>query len=243
MYVTRTNGRNRNLERWGRCIVEEKKSSNLLSENVVAILRNKILNGEISPGERIVEADIAAELGMSRGPIREAMRQIEQEGLVNYIPNKGWSMRVLSSEDAWEVFYLRGSLEKLALQLCNGKLDDKSIFIMEEAVAKMQEAGQKNNWVQVVENDELFHKEIIKASRMKRLLTMWNSMSGLNFAMFLTGKKANLFQIDAQHEHHTHMLQVLTEGNLEESCKIVDEHYLKTGKKLYKYYSMQENSL
>lgn len=221
----------------------ERKSNNLLSENVVTILRNKILSGEISPGERIIEADIAAELGMSRGPVRDAMRQIEREGLATYIPNRGCSATVLSSEDAWEVFYLRGSLEKLALQLCNGKLDDKSIFIMEDAVTRMKEAGQTNSWVEVVENDELFHKEIIKAARMGRLLQMWSGMSGLNFAMFFAGKKANIFQVDVQHEHHTYMLKTLIKGNLEESCKIVDEHYLKTGKKLYKYYSMQKNSL
>lgn len=223
--------------------MEERKSSSLLSENVVAILRNKILSGEISPGERIIEADIAAELGMSRGPVREAMRQIEREGLATYIPNKGCSAKVLSSEDAWEVFYLRGSLEKLALQHCNGNLDDKSIFIMEDAIARMKEAEQRNNWVEIVENDELFHREIVKSARMERLLHMWDSLSGLNFAMFLTGKKANLFQIELQHEHHVQMLKILAEKNLEKSCKIVDEHYLETGKKLYKYYSMQKNNL
>ncbi|SHI83819.1 GntR family transcriptional regulator [Lutispora thermophila] len=218
-------------------------TNSLLSENVVTFLRNKILNGEISPGERIIEADIAAELGISRGPVREAMRQIEKEGLATYVPNKGCSATVLSSEDAWKVFYLRGSLEKLALQTCNGKLDDKSIFIMEDAIAQMKEAGQNNRWVEVVECDELFHKEIIKAPRMKRLLQMWESLSGLNFAMFFAGKRANIFQIDIQHEHHSKMLEILAKGNLEESCKAIDEHYVKTGKKLYKYYSMQKNSL
>lgn len=215
--------------------------NNLLSDKVVEILRRKIFNYEIVPGERIIEADIAEELGMSRGPIREALRQIEKEDLVIYVPNKGYSVKELSSQDAWEIFFIRGSLEKLALQISNGKIDVKSLFIMEEALKEMKEAEREGNWIKVVEYDEVFHKEIIKAAGMERLVNLWSSLSGLNFSMFLTGKRANIFKIDVQYKKHFEMLEILKKGDLEESSKVLDEHYLKTGKKLYKYYSIKEN--
>ena len=83
------------------------------SEIVLESLREQIINGILQPQEKLVEAEIARKFGLSRGPVREALRQLAVEGLVDYCPNKGCTVALLSPQDAYEVFFLRGSLEKL----------------------------------------------------------------------------------------------------------------------------------
>ena len=78
-----------------------------LRENVVSAIRTKILNQELAPGTRIVEQSLSREFGISRGPIREALRQLEQEGLVEYTRNAGCSVKAITLEDIYEIYLLR----------------------------------------------------------------------------------------------------------------------------------------
>ena len=91
-----------------------------LRENVVDAIRIKILDGELVPGMRIIEQDLAAKLGISRGPVREALRQLEQEGLIEYSRNVGCSVKGVSLEDVYEIYMLRAYYEILAIRLCKG---------------------------------------------------------------------------------------------------------------------------
>lgn len=75
-----------------------------LRENVVDAIRTKILNRELVPGMRIIEQDIATEFGISRGPVREALRQLEQEGLIEYSRNVGCSVKGVSMDDVYEIY-------------------------------------------------------------------------------------------------------------------------------------------
>lgn len=93
-----------------------------LREQVVEILRHKILSGEIKPGERIIEAKVAEELKVSRGPLREALRQIEEEGLVVYEAQKGCVVKTMTYEEMQETYLIQSTLEKLAVQMCGGEI-------------------------------------------------------------------------------------------------------------------------
>lgn len=90
---------------------QRKTSNTTTSEIVLESLREQIINGILQPQEKLVEAEIARKFGLSRGPVREALRQLAVEGLVDYCPNKGCTVALLSPQDAYEVFFLRGSLE------------------------------------------------------------------------------------------------------------------------------------
>ena len=90
-------------------------SRKTLREQVAEILRKKILNGDIQSGERIVEADLARELQMSRGPVREALRQIEEEGLVVYEPHKGCVVKTMTYDEMQEAYLIRSTLEILCV--------------------------------------------------------------------------------------------------------------------------------
>ena len=92
-----------------------------LRENVAAAIRMKILNQELAPGTRIVEQNLSKEFGISRGPIREALRQLEYEGLVEYTRNAGCSVKEITAADVFELYLLRSSYEILAVRLCDGQ--------------------------------------------------------------------------------------------------------------------------
>ena len=95
---------------------QRKTTKATTSELILEALREQIINGTLVPQEKLVEAEIAQQFGTSRGPVRDALKQLAVEGMVDYQPNKGCSVALLSPEDAYEVFFLRGSLEKLAIQ-------------------------------------------------------------------------------------------------------------------------------
>lgn len=87
-------------------MLEQRKASNTTtSEIVLESLREQIINGTLQPQEKLVEAEIAQKFGLSRGPVREALRQLAVEGLVDYCPNKGCTVALLSPHDAYEVFF------------------------------------------------------------------------------------------------------------------------------------------
>lgn len=93
-----------------------------LRESVVNAIRTKIMNHQIRPGERIVEMELAHEFQTSRGPIREALRQLENEGIVEYTRNVGCSVRTFSFWDSYEVYLLRTNYEAVSVRFLNGKI-------------------------------------------------------------------------------------------------------------------------
>lgn len=220
-----------------------------LSKKVEIYLRNKILNGELLPNDKIVELDVAGEMGVSRGPVREALKTLTFEGLVEYQTNKGCSVTTLSPKDAYEVFFMRGSLEKIALERCGGKCSDEAVLKMEIALGQMKKACEDDSLTAIIAADEMFHRQIVDMGRMSRLTKMWQMLSPLNGAMFLTVKNsrklgADIFDAPStnkyavghknNYEAHKVILEVLKKGDLKDSCLCLDAHYLIVGEKIYR---------
>ena len=162
---------------------QRKASNTTTSEIVLESLREQIINGTLQPQEKLIEAEIAQKFGLSRGPVREALRQLAVEGLVDYCPNKGCTVALLSPQDAYEVFFLRGSLEKLAIQKSNCRLSDYDLMIMEASIEEFRKAILAGNTMKAVHADETFHQQIIRSAQLNRLTKMWELLSPLNGAM------------------------------------------------------------
>lgn len=154
-------------------------------------MREQILQGKLAQREKLVENDIAVTLGMSRGPVRDALKQLMYEGFLDYETNKGYSVTMLSPKDAYEIFFLRGNLENLALERCGGRLLSDSIFLMEDAVLAMKEAVAEDDMGKIIQYDEIFHRQILLSGQMERLTSLWETLSPLNGAMFYTIKQIN----------------------------------------------------
>ena len=103
-----------------------------LRESITSAIRSKILTGELQPGVKLAEQKLAEEFGSSRAPIREALRQLEQEGMVEYSRNVGCSVRRVKPEDAYEIYLLRANLEMTALRALYDTLTAREKQIMAE---------------------------------------------------------------------------------------------------------------
>lgn len=146
-----------------------------MSEDSALRLRTAILEGHFSPGERLRENELAIALGVSRGPIREALVKLEREGLVIIRPHRGAFVARLSLEDLEEVFTLRLAIEQLAVTRCIHFNDSELASKLERAVAKMDGAvDQDMSELDAADLDLQLHDLIYEGSRHKRVQDVWS---------------------------------------------------------------------
>ena len=221
----------------------EKRSKQNYSEIALYYLREQIINGQLQPGEKLIENNISDKLNISRGPVRDALKQLAVEGLVDYQPNKGCTVALLSPKDAYEVFFLRGSLEKLALEKSGCHVDTYGLLAMEAALDELRSLEGADDLLAESRADEKFHAQIVRSCQISRLYKMWELLSPLNGAMFLLLKKmgedsgstyaeSRSIQLTNSHER---IYEAIRSENLTEACRALDDHYLKKGEQLYRH--------
>jgi DNA-binding GntR family transcriptional regulator len=206
----------------------------MLATKVVNILRNQILNGEYKPNERLVQASIAEQLGVSRMPIREALKKLEAEGLVSIEPHRGAVVNSVSIEDIKEIYALRSELEKMAASLSVSRLTELDI---KELQHKFKEMGEADNVDDFVAANIEFHRLIIKRCPWKRLLsfidTLWNGFP--QHTPHLLPK-----QMEKSNEEHKEILNAITKKDSEKASILLAMHIERTGDSLLK--KLQENA-
>lgn len=146
--------------------------------SVVEALRDAIGSGALKPGQRIVEQDLAEQLGVSRLPIREAIRQLEHEGLLESIPHKGAVVATVSEQDIREMFSLRDALETLAAGLVAQRASPGEVNQLQAIVDQMREQSERRDFDRLFEIDTEFHTQLCTFSRHERLLKHWNLVYG-----------------------------------------------------------------
>ncbi|TMV46385.1 GntR family transcriptional regulator [Paenibacillus mesophilus] len=152
----------------------EKKN---ISEDLVALIKRKILDGELNPGDRIVEMKLAREFGISQSPVRESIRHLSGEGIITIVPNKGPVVNKLEARDISEVYSLRSSLEGLAIHLTTQHATDVEIRELADFYDNMG-AKLNDESVPSLLKDSLFlHQSIIRLSNHSRLIKVYESIS------------------------------------------------------------------
>lgn len=147
-----------------------------LRELVLEAIREAIINGSLKPRERLMEIQMAEELGVSRTPIREALRKLELEGFIVMVPRKGAYVADISTKDIADVFEIRASLEGLAAALAAERVTEEELEFMERCLVIKAEAIATADFEKLVDIDTKFHEAIYKASRNERLVTIVNNL-------------------------------------------------------------------
>ena len=156
-----------------------------LGTAVRAALRESIISGELAPGDRLVETELAERFDVSRGPIRDALTELERSGLVEMRPRKGSFVRSLSAEDIREIYSLRTALEALALRLAaESGADTRAMREHLEALEGALDSGDAHG--NIAESDMALHRSFIEASGHRRLREAWEALSDQTMLMMST---------------------------------------------------------
>ena len=147
-----------------------------LRDVVFYTLRQAILKGELEPGERLMEMQLAEQLGVSRTPIREAIRKLELEGLVLMIPRRGAIVAKITEKDLRDVLEVRSSLERLSTELACERMKDDTIVELKKAQEAFKAALDQEDITLQAQKDVEFHDVIYKATGNLRLIQMLNNL-------------------------------------------------------------------
>lgn len=147
-----------------------------LRDVVFQTLRQAILKGELQPGERLMEIKLAESLGVSRTPIREAIRKLELEGLVVMIPRKGAAVANITEKDTKDVLEVRRTLEMFAVEVACDRITEEQLVELKKAAKEFEASKGSMDLIRIAETDMNFHEIIYEATQNERLVQMLNNL-------------------------------------------------------------------
>lgn len=194
-----------------------------LRDVVFNTLRQAILKGELKPGERLMEIQLANKLGVSRTPIREAIRKLELEGLVLMIPRKGAEVADITEKSLRDVLEVRKALEELAVQLACEKITREEIRELEKAGEEFKKVLKSKDVTEIAEADVRFHDVIYMATDNQKLIQLLNNLSEQMYRYRVEYlKEEGVFgQLTAEHDE---IIKQITKREKENAAKIVCQH-------------------
>jgi DNA-binding GntR family transcriptional regulator len=156
----------------------QKEDRSTLVVKVANQIREAIKSGKLKPGEHIIEGDLAMDMGISRFPIREAIRYLEKEGLVTTTPYKGAHVTELTEKDLEEIYSLRTVIEELAIRTLIKHLDSEKVKKLESVVTAMKQVAKNCRTIEeIIDVDLSFHRTICELAENRRLLELWLNLS------------------------------------------------------------------
>ena len=179
-----------------------------IRKQVYAYLRDQILNHAIMPSSRLVEAQIAKDLGISRTPVREALHLLEKDGFVESIPRVGYYVNKLALDELDEIFEIRLVNEKLACAWAIQKIDAASIKDLEENIARTKSALDDNTPQLFLKLDEEFHEILVKSAGSRHLFNLCQQLRRLMLRYRAASIKTSQSVRQAL-EGHAHIVQCL----------------------------------
>ena len=208
--------------------------SNSLHSRVYNRIRNDILNGVYEPGESLVELKLSEELGVSRTPVREALRQLELEGLVQSVPNKGATVRGVTEQDIQDIYTIRMLIEGLAARWAAEKITPEELEELKEAVDLEEFYTTKSNYGNLLRFDTRFHDIIFKASKSKPLMYTLSTFhryvqKARRVSMSSPERAAEVLQ------EHKAILQAIIDRDADRAEKLRTEHVRNASLNLLKH--------
>lgn len=194
-----------------------------LREIVFETLRDAIINQVLRPGERLMEIQLAEEMGVSRTPVREAIRKLELEGFVVMVPRKGAYVAGISMKDIHEVFEVRAALEALAASLAAERITEEELEEMERRLVKEAEETELNNLRSIVEIDTSFHDILYRTARNSRLVHFVNLLQE-QLHRFRSASLARPGRSRTALEEHRKIVEALADRDGKRAEQLAREH-------------------
>ncbi|MGC9468514.1 MAG: GntR family transcriptional regulator [Anaerolineae bacterium] len=192
--------------------------SRTLRNEVVDLLRDAIVQGELKPGQHLKENELAELMSVSRSPIREALRQLEQEGLVVSVPNQGSTVREFNEQDIREIFTIRASLETLASEIVIQKqtLTPKDLEHLQSCIERQKKLIAARDYDRLTKADMEFHDYVFERAGFRRLVKMWQSLRAQMQVLFLMRFQAFPDYVpETVDTDHQALLDALSHGDVE----------------------------
>ncbi len=194
-----------------------------LREVVCESLREAIRKGILRPGERLMELQLAEELGVSRTPVREAIRKLEQEGYVVMMPRRGTYVASMSIRDINEIFEIRTALESLSNGLAAKRIMDEELEQLQRQLVKIKGYIDANDMDRIVETDIQFHDLLYQASRNTRLVGIISNLRE-QLTRFRTLSMSYPGRLEATLEEHRNIVESIAQGDVKAARKAAECH-------------------
>lgn len=194
-----------------------------LRDVVFNTLRQAIITGEFAPGERLMEIALANRLGVSRTPVREAIRKLELEGLVVMIPRKGAEVAKITEKDLRDVLEVRSSLEELAAELATERMNEEIKEKLEKALDDFKKAIDSEDNAAIADSDVEFHDIIFEATGNARLIQIISNLREQMYRYRLEYVKDTEYHTVLLNEHWE-LVKAMLEGKKDEARKIMKKH-------------------
>lgn len=194
------------------------------AEHVLEGLRKALIEGTLSPGNRVRQEVLASSLGVSLGPVREALAVLEQEGQVTYQPRRGYFVTALDMDDYREIYELRSLLETRAVTIALPQLDDEGVGRIERAAQECVEAAAKNDVAAELEANRRFHFGTFGSAdqllhTLKLIKLLWDSTETYR-ALYFNSQLARHDTIVA----HERILEALKKRDLDSLLEALESH-------------------
>ena len=194
-----------------------------LRDVVFKTLRQGILTGELKPGERLMEIHLANKLGVSRTPIREAIRKLELEGLVTMIPRRGAEVAQITEKSMKDVLEVRKVLDNLSVELACDRITDEEKEQLKSACIDFEDAVKTGDFSMIAKTDVAFHDIIVAATRNIRLSQMVN-----NLAEQMYRYRFEYIKDSSQHnrlvQEHKEICDGIVNGEKEKALTAIEAH-------------------
>lgn len=198
-----------------------------LADEVCQRIEDSILSGRLRPAERLTEAHIAEDLGVSRTTVREALLMLQRQGLVVNTPRRGTFVTRLSRADALDLGYTRALLEGHAVRAGYARCDEALFKRLEALIETMRGCRLPDDTPRLIQLDLDFHRSLVETAGSPRLSELWSNLNGQIRALYLTTLESEGADIAYVIEFHQRLLDALRSGDPRVAQQAVFEHYVR----------------
>lgn len=190
---------------------------------IAAQIRARIMDGSFPPGSPVGEAQLAGRLNVSRGPVREGLQRLVQEGLLVGKKNRGVFVISLDEDDVRDVYLARRVIERESATILVRSGDATAIARLEETVDRMSAAAERRDWPEITSCDLAFHETLVRSTRSKRLQRMFGTLL-VEARICLSALESAYPVHERLVREHENILDAIREGNERRALELIDAH-------------------